>query len=184
MVRLRRAASGHTLVEMVITIAVMGVLASVILPLAAVTRKREKEIELRRSLREIRSALDMYHELCRASLGAAPTQGRQGQQGQAPLQMIRLKIEDDPDGSCFPKDLDVLIEGVETNVPDYKLKFLRRIPADPFNTHEDEHDGHGWIFRSTTDDPESEGGWNRKNVFDVQTASKSQALDGSYYEEW
>ena len=43
---------------------------------------------------------------------------------------------------------------------------------------------HGWLFRSTTDDPESEGGWNRQNVFDVMSASESQALDGSFYKDW
>ena len=175
-----KAAAGHTLIEMVVTISVMAILASVILPLAAVTRKREREIELRRALREIRIGIDMYHELCMVS-GGPP---QRGQPGAAGSQMITLKIEDDPGRTCFPKELELLVEGVETNVPDYKLKFLRRIPKDPFNSTDDEHDGYGWLLRSTTDDPESEGGWDRKNVFDVRTASESQALDGSYYKEW
>jgi general secretion pathway protein G len=180
MVTRRKAASGHTLIEMVVTIAVMAILASVILPLAAVTRKREREIELRRSLREIRIAIDMYHELCMVS--GVP--GQAAPPGAAGSQMIMLKIDNDLGRTCFPEDLDLLVEGVETNVPDYKLKFLRRIPKDPFNSDGEEHDGYGWLFRSTTDDPDSDGGWDRKNVFDVRTASESQALDGSYYAEW
>ncbi len=190
MVRLRRAESGHTLIEMVVTIAVLAILGSVVLPLTAVTRKREKEIELRQALREIRSALDMYHDACKASLGqGSAQQGGQpatGQQGQNPQlrSRINIRIEDDPGGTCYPKDLDVLLEGVETDVPRYKLKFLRRIPKDPFNARDDEHDQHGWVLRSTSDDPERESGWNKQNVFDVRSASESQALDGSRYKDW
>lgn len=178
-----RDGRGHTLIEMVVTISVMAILASAILPLAAMTAKREREIELRRALRDIRSALDLYHELCLASAGGggAPVQGTP--QG-APVQSILIKIEDDPGRVCYPKDLDVLLEGVETNVPRYQLKFLRSIPRDPFNASGEEHDGHGWIFRSTTEDPDAEGSWNRQNVFDVRSSSESQALDGSYYKDW
>jgi general secretion pathway protein G len=183
MVTRLRGRSGHTLIEMVVTISVMAIFASVILPLAAVTRKREKELELRRNLREIRTALDLYHELCLNSMGGQRPPAGGGQNGQ-PMQALTLKIEDNLGGICFPKDLDPLVEGVDTATPDYKLRFLRRIPRDPFNVGNDEHDGYGWIFRSTTDDPEKQGGWNRQNVFDVRSASESQALDGSYYKDW
>jgi general secretion pathway protein G len=184
MTALFRGRSGHTLIEMVVTIAVMGILASVALPMAAVTRKREKEIELRRALREIRSALDMYNVLCKSSLGGGIPGGGNATNAQG-VQPLMLKIEDDPNQLCWPKELELLVEGVEvTNVPRYKLKFLRRIPRDPFNDPDEEHDGFGWEFRSTSDDPEDEGGWDRTNVFDVRSASKSQALDGSYYKDW
>ena len=153
-------------------------MASAILPVAAVSRKREKEIELRRALRDIRSALDMYHDLCGQPVGT----GGQVQAGQ--VAMISIKVEDDPDRTCWPKELDLLIDGIETNIPRYELKFLRRIPRDPFNLTEDEHDSHGWNLLSSTDNPEGSVGWNRQNVFDVRSASESQALDGSYYKEW
>jgi len=183
MVRLGRGQAGHTLIEMVVTISVMAIFASVILPLAAVTRKREKEIELRRALREVRTALDMYHELCLSSGGAARPQ-TPPQPGAAPVEVIQLKIENDPGRTCWPEDLEVLLEGAETQVPRYKLRFLRRVPKDPFNLSEDEHDGHGWVFRSSTDDPERASGWDRQNVFDIRSASESQALDGSFYQDW
>ena len=193
--RLRRQ-DGHTLIEMVVTISILGILATVALPIASVTRKREKEIELRRHLREIRSAIDMYHDACKVSLGQAsggglgnaagnpPPPSPLGGQRPATLSRIIIKIEDDPGGTCYPKDLDVLIEGVETDVPRYKLKFLRRIPRDPFNVHDDEHDMYGWVLRATTDDPERDTGWNKQNVFDVRSASESHALDGSRYKDW
>lgn len=172
-----RRHSGHTLIEMVVTISVMAILASAILPLAAMTSRRAKEIELRRALRELRAGIDMYHEVCMTSLA-------QKNPGQATLQVLTIKVEDDPGATCYPKDLELLVEGVETSVARYKLKFLRRIPRDPFNRDDDEHDQFGWVLRATTDDPEREGSWNKQNVFDVRTASEAQALDGSYYKEW
>src|SRR5688572_14039267 len=165
---------------MLVTSVVLVILASAIVPLAAVNRKREKEFELRSALREIRIGLDMYHEVCLASAGA---QGGTGAPGGQVSQAI-IKIEDDPGRECWPKELEMLVEGVETNKPRYKMKFLRRIPKDPFNTSDDEHDAFGWMLRSTTDNPESNVGWNKHNVFDVSSASESQALDGSYYKDW
>ena len=168
------AALGHTFVELLVTTAILLILAAAVLPIAAASRQREKEIELRRALREIRLALHTYHQICRASVG----QGTQVNNS-----MVTIKIEDDPDLTCFPKDLDVLVEGIETNTPDYKLRFLRRIPRDPFNIGEEDFDDWGWRLISTTDDPKGES-WDRRNVFDVRSGVEWKALDGSYYEEW
>lgn len=175
---------GTTLIELVVTAAVLAILATAILPVAAASQRREKEIQLRRTLREIRQALDTYHVLCLQSVGGgtqAPPAGANGDPTQ--VQTLRLKIENDPDQTCWPKDLDVLIEGVETNVPRHRLKFLRRIPEDPFNVREDEHDQHGWRLRASTDRPDSES-WDRRNVMDVYSGSDYRALDGSRYEDW
>jgi len=177
----RRAIStaGHTFVELLVTMGILVILASAALPLAAVSRRREKEIELRHALRDIRSALDMYHELCqRRTLGGAA-----GQQGPAPTIQMGPP-EDDPGMTCWPADLDVLVNGVKTNIPDYKLRFIRRIPRDPFNTTGEEHDQHGWVLHSSNSDPERSLGWDRSNVFDVRSASESQALDNSFYGDW
>lgn len=170
-------ARGHTLIEMVVTISVLAIMASAILPLAAVSHKRAKEIQLRRALREIRTGLDAYHELCKLSLN-------QGQPQPGAEQFLRIKIEDDPGQTCWPKDLDVLVEGVETNIQRHTLKFLRRIPEDPFNRDDDERDQHGWVLASSTQEPDSNVGWNRQNVFDVHSGSESEALDGSRYKDW
>ena len=181
---------GHTFVELLIAMVILVVMAGAVLPVAAITRKREKEIELRRELREMRAALDMYHQLCFAQgAGAPPVNGPPatvgGNAGQTQqISQIEIRIEDDPDRTCYPKDLDVLTKGVETNIPDYKLKFLRRIPQDPLNVDADELDQHGWRLRSSTDRVESEAGWNRRNVFDVHSGSEGQALDGSFYKTW
>ncbi len=169
---------GHTFVELLVTSAILIILASAIVPMASVTRKRQKELELRAALREIRNALDMYHELCRASIG-------QGQPQPGPITHLRIALpEGDLNLECWPKELELLVEGIETNIPDYKVKFLRRIPRDPFNVEDDERDAFGWRLRSTTDNPGSSVGWDRQNVFDVSSGSENQALDNSYYKEW
>ena len=184
--RAREHSRGHSFVELLVTTAVLTVMASAILPIAAVSRKREKEIQLRRALREIRSALDLYHDLCKLPVGGPAPGAGAGAQGGAAQQVatVTIKVEDDPDRTCWPKELDLLVEGVETNIPRYELRFLRRIPPDPFNVSGDEHDAHGWNLLSSSDDPEGSVGWNRQNVFDIRSASESQALDGSYYKEW
>jgi general secretion pathway protein G len=170
---------GHTFVELLVTMGILAILATAVLPVAAMSRRREKEIELRHALRDIRAALDMYHELCtRRTLG-----GGGGQQAPAPIIQMGPP-EDDPGMTCWPSDLDVLVHGVKTNIPDYKLRFIRRIPVDPFNRSGEEHDQHGWVLRSSNSDPERSLGWDRTNVFDVRSGSESQALDNSYYGDW
>jgi general secretion pathway protein G len=168
--------AGTTFVELLVTTLVLTILAGVALPIAEVSRRREKEIELRRALREIRQAVVMYHATCIRSSGPAPP-------GTDPNQ-VRIKIENDPDLTCYPKKLEMLVEGVETNQPDYLLRFLRRIPRDPFNTTDEDLDSHGWKLVSTTDRPEGNLSWDKKNVFDVRSGSGRRALDGSYYKDW
>lgn len=175
---------GHSFVELLVTTAILGIVAAAILPIASVSRKREKEIQLRRALRDMRAGLDLYHDLCAQPVGGGPPQQGAGTDPTTQVAQIAIKVEDDPDRTCWPKELDVLIDGVETNVPRYNLRFLRAIPRDPFNVTDDEHDGHGWNFISSSDNPEGSRSWNRQNVFDVRSASESQALDGSYYKEW
>lgn len=184
MVRRRGAATasaGTTLVELLVTSTILTILAAAALPVAAVSVRREREIELRRALREIRSALDTYHVACLTSRG-------QGGSNRAPATAggptVSFTPEDDPDLICFPKELDVLVEGVETNIPDYTLRFLRKIPEDPMNVGDEDFDSHGWRLRSTSDDPDGNVSWDRKNVFDVSSGSEWRALDGSYYKDW
>jgi len=182
----RASARGTTFVELLVTTVILAILATAVLPIAEAARRREQELQLRRALREIRLALDTYHRTCLVS-GAQHSSGNpsgQGGNARPGQRLVTFTPEDDPDRTCYPKDLDVLVEGVETNIPDYELRFLRSIPKDPFNYDEEEHDGHGWEYRSTTDDPERNLSWDRRNVFDVRSGSEWQALDGSYYKDW
>jgi len=104
--------SGLTLVELIIVIAILGILAGAALPIARFQVKREKEKELRRDLWEMRDSIDHYYDA--ASKGAFITKA---------------------DSFNYPPDLDTLVNGVD--VQDKKLKFLREIPTDPMTNSKD-----------------------------------------------
>jgi general secretion pathway protein G len=151
---------GFTLVELLVTLAIIAVIAVAALPLTKIAVKRTKEIELRRGLRTLRVAIDDYKKLADEE-----------------------KFETDADSEGYPPDLETLVEGVEitesvegretTKV----VKFLRRIPKDPMtNSYE-------WGLRSYQDDYDTDT-WGGENVFDVYTRSEGIALDGSRYREW
>jgi general secretion pathway protein G len=145
---------GFTLIELVITVAIVALLASVALPLAEVTVQRNKEKDLRVALREIRSAIDAYKRA--ADEGA---------------------IERKADESGYPPSLNVLVEGVtdKRKTDGTKMYFLRRVPADPVS-------GEDWGLRSYASSPtEPSPG---KDVFDVFSRSAERALNGSAYREW
>jgi general secretion pathway protein G len=141
--------------ELVLTIAVLSVLVGVAVPLARNSIKRQKEVELRTALREMRVALDKYKDYSDRGL-------------------IMVKV----DTEGYPETLEVLVEGVDmVGQVDKKLKFLRRIPRDPMtNTTE-------WGMRSYQDDPDAMS-WGGQNVFDVFTKSEGTALDGTKYKDW
>ena len=155
---------GLTLVEVVVSMTIMVLLASAILPLSRYTIKRDKEIELRAALREIRTAINEYR--------SAVDAGRIKKEGVA--------------SEGYPTSLKVLVEGVETNVPGVKMKLLRRLPRDPFNYAQEEFDEEGWRIRSVQDSKKmrEKKFWGRENVFDVFSGSENHALDGSYYRDW
>jgi general secretion pathway protein G len=156
---LRRSSPGYTFVELIIATAVMMVLASAALPLARVSIRRQKELALRRELREIRVAIDRFKDM--ADLGAiSATQ-------------LRLGCEN------YPPSLDVLVEGVQrTNTAsDMKVKFLRRVPVDPITGRTD------WGLRAYTDPPDTRT-WSGQCVYDVYSKAEGTALDGSRYRDW
>ena len=145
---------GFTLIELVITVAIVALLASIALPLAEVTVQRNKEKDLRVALREIRTAIDAYK--------------RAGDEG---------VIEKKADESGYPPTLAALVEGVpdKRKTDGTKLYFLRRVPADPVS-------GEEWGLRSYASSPtEPSPG---KDVFDVFSRSADRALNGSAYREW
>ena len=154
----RRLEAGFTFVELLVVTALVAILASAIMPLARVASQREREIELRRALRELRDAVDRYK-----------AQVDLGQIGGAD---VKLGSEG------YPPDLETLVKGVnQVGRLDRKLKFLRRVPIDPMTRSTE------WGVRCYQDDPDS-GHWCGDNVFDVHTKSEGTALDGTKYKDW
>jgi len=147
-----------TFVELMVTATIMAILASAILPLARVTHKREREIELRRALREMRTAIDRYK--------LAVDQGQIGGTD------VKLGSEG------YPPDLETLVKGVsQVGQIDRKLKFLRRISVDPMTQSTE------WGLRCYQDEPDDTS-WCGDNVWDVYTTSEGTALDGTKYRDW
>jgi len=156
----RRLAPGFSLIELLVVIAIMGVLASIGVPLAELSQQRVKEEELRRSLREIRSAIDAYKRL--VDLGSIPRAA---------------------DGSGYPPNLEVLAGGVvDARSPlGVKVYLLRQLPRDPFAPAEVAA-AQTWSLRSYAsppDDPKP-----GKDVFDVHSTSNGVGLNGTAYKDW
>lgn len=156
-----RRVRGFTLIEMVITVAIVGLLASAALPLASMTIKRAKESELRTALRDIRSAIDDYKE--------AAEQGR---------------IEVEADASGYPPELKLLYAGVvDATSPDKKLiYFMRQLPRDPFYPDGAAPAEETWGLRSYASPPtDPQPG---ADVFDVHSLSTDKGLNGVPYRDW
>jgi general secretion pathway protein G len=148
------SAKGFTLIELLMTVAIVAILATVALPLAETTVQRGKEQELRRALREMRTAIDAYKQ--------AFDDGA---------------IERKVGASGYPPSLEVLVEGVrDARLPDEtKIHFLRRLPKDPLS-------GEQWGLRSyasPASDPK-EGA----DVYDVYSRAEGAGMNGVAYREW
>lgn len=154
---------GVTLVELVVTMTILAILASLILPSARLTVKRTKEIELRRNLREIRTAIDAFKK-------------------EYDKAVDQKKIIPSLNKSGYPEDWTQLVEGYDFGgmYPE-KRKFLRRIPRDPFS--EDPDPERHWGLRSYYDKPDSRT-WGGEDIYDVYSQSDQTALDGTRYADW
>lgn len=159
MIRWLRRSSGYSFVELLVVGAILLILASAAMPLARVTVQRQKEVELRRVLREVRTAIDKYKDAVdTGQIGS--TDVKTGSEG-------------------YPPDLQTLVDGVTAanDASGRKLKYLRRIPIDPMTRSTD------WGLRSYQDKPDATS-WGGQNVFDVYSRSTGTALDGTRYRDW
>jgi general secretion pathway protein G len=156
-----RKARGFSLVELLVVIAIMAILASIGFPLAELAQRRAKEEELRRALREIRTALDSYKRMVDAGLIARPA-----------------------GGSGYPPNLRVLAEGeVNAQTPQAsRLFFLRRVPRDPMAAETITDPVETWGLRSYASPPnDPQPG---RDVFDVHSRADGNGLDGRPYRQW
>lgn len=154
-----RAVPGYSFVELLVVSSMLMILASAVMPLSRVAATRQREAQLRRSLREVRTAIDRHKDSVDLGLigGANVEAGSEG----------------------YPEDLETLVEGVEVlnDASGRKLRFLRRIPFDPMTQSTE------WGLRSYQDDPDATS-WGGDNVYDLYTTSSATALDGTRYDEW
>lgn len=151
---------GFTLIELVITVAIVAILASAVLPLSQIAAQRAKEHELRAALRQIRGAIDAYKQYA--------DEGRVARRA---------------DQSGYPASLEELFTGID-DIKDprkRKIYFLRRLPRDPF-APTDLPAAETWGKRSYASPPDTprEG----EDVFDVYSLAPGNGLNGIPYREW
>jgi general secretion pathway protein G len=153
---------GFTLIELVITVAIVSLLATAVIPSAQLMYQRQRESELRDALRTIRTAIDTYKK--------AADSGH---------------IQKDADKSGYPPDLQTLVDGVEDATSPkegVKVYFLRHVPRDPFWPDPSSAPADTWGLRSyasSADDPQP-----GDDVFDVYSKSSRVGLNGVAYRDW
>jgi general secretion pathway protein G len=154
-----RGSSGFTFIELLVVSTILLILASAVMPLTRVTIQRQKEMELRRYLREMREAIDKFKDAADAGLIGA------------------FDLKTGAEG--YPENLEILVAGVSVvnDQSGRKLKFLRKIPIDPLTKSTE------WGLRSYQDKPDAMT-WGGQNVYDVYTKATGTALDGTKYRDW
>lgn len=164
---------GVTFLELLATMAIILVLVSVAMPLSKITVKRGKEIELRQALREMRLAIDRFHDdwnrdgdrligvLCQAN-------------------QLSCKEVSSPNG--YPLSLETLLRvdlsGEAATIKGLTVKrYLRKVPTDPITGTTE------WALRCYESDADEQS-WCGDDVFDVHSSSEKTGLDGVRYREW
>jgi general secretion pathway protein G len=205
-----RVSSGFTLFELVVTLAVLSVLVVGTIPLTQNANKRQKEMRLRETLRQVRAAID---EFKRDTYGACPQGaimtgnpiGRPGTPNAPSDPRSRVVIDDctifDTENlDRFPPDLETLVNGVRVKPRGINLMSGRGLGGDDLNATDINSDEEiikvylrdlpvdpmtgesNWELRSSYQDADSS--WDQINVFDVRSASDEEGLNGEKYSDW
>lgn len=158
----RKNQLGFTIIELMVTLVILAILASMTMPLLKLTLQRNKEAQLTQNLMQLRNAIDAYKQ--------AADEGR---------------IKKNIDQSGYPPNLEVLVQGVE-DIKDPKkrmIKFLRRIPKDPMLNIDDQGPlEHNWGLRSYLS--EAEKPQYDDDVYDVYSLSPLNGINGVPYAHW
>jgi general secretion pathway protein G len=153
--RNQNSEAGLTLLELIISCAILVILSTIAIPLARATIVRNKETELHRDLIEMRNAIDRYKDDADKNL---------------------IQVQAGTEG--YPPDLETLVKGVQlSGTSTRRVRYLREIPKDPMTGRKD------WGFRSVQDDADSSM-WGGQDIFDVYSKSSGTASDGTRYSDW
>lgn len=154
------SARGFTLIEMLVVLAILGMLGAAARPMLELQVQRGKERELRETLRSLRGAIDSYQQAALAG-----------------------QVSRSAGDSGYPPSLDALVKGVPDmrSATNQRLYFLRRVPRDPF-AEPGLPAAETWLLRSADSPPEAPR--PGRDVFDVMSRSQAKALDGSLYSQW
>jgi general secretion pathway protein G len=169
-----RTEGGFTFLELLVSLSIVLILASVAMPLTKMTGKRTQELELRQKLREMRGAIDEFRR----------DWARDGDVLTGPLCVKnKMSCKDNTGVTGYPKSLKTLLgvelSGGEAAVRETKSvrRYLRRIPLDPMTGSTD------WGIRCYQDPPDVKE-WCQQDVFDVYTKYAEVAVDGTNYQDW
>ena len=171
---MKRQDHGVTLIELLITLVIIFILASIALPLTKVSSKRSKELELRQTLRTVRTAIDNFRR----------DWARDNNTLLGPLCVKnQLSCKEQTGVTGYPKTLETLLKielsGAESATEETisLRRYLRNIPTDPM-THSQE-----WGIRCYQDDANVDD-WCGEDVFDIFTTNTGTAIDGTSYRNW
>ncbi|QGW77824.1 prepilin-type N-terminal cleavage/methylation domain-containing protein [Pseudomonas alkylphenolica] len=157
---MKRSMAGFSLIEVMLTLALLGLLASIAAPLTETLVRRGKEQELKTALYQIRDAIDAYKRAFDAGY-----------------------IEKSLNATGYPPSLQVLVDGVRDvrSAKGAKFYFLRRIPHDPLLSHKKDDEG-GWGLRAY--DSSAQSPREGEDVFDVYSKAPGKGLNGIAYGQW